>query len=61
MRAASQSLTVIRLRPPLSPRWSCGRIFPKNWSLSLISSTYLTSTPVAFSNSAIVPFLPGSM
>src|SRR5215210_2930149 len=61
MRAASQSLSVIMLRPPESPRSSCGRIFPKNWLLSLISSTYLTSTPVAFSNSATVPRLPGSM
>ena len=61
MRAASQSLTVIRLRSPVSPRSSSGRSFPKNSALSLISSTYFTSTPVAFSNSATVPRLPGSM
>jgi len=57
---ASQSLTVIIERPPDSPFASSGCIFPKNSTLSLMSSTHLTSTPVLSSNSATVPSLPGS-
>ena len=45
MRAAIQSVTTWRSRPPESPCWYCWRTFPKNWSLSLISSTYLTLVP----------------
>ena len=43
------------LRPPDSPCSSSGRILLKNSSLELMSSMYLTDTPVAFSNAGTVP------
>src|SRR5215213_7236758 len=50
IRAAIQSVTTWRSRPPELPCPYCWRTFPKNWSLSLISSTYLTLVPYSFSN-----------
>ena len=48
MRAASQSVTMMRSRPVSWPAASCGLIFPKNSTLSLMSSVYLTLMPVRF-------------
>src|SRR5437764_2569518 len=48
------------LRPPDWPLASCGLILPKNWTLSLISSTHFTETPEVRWKFATVPCLPGS-
>src|ERR671931_471159 len=45
MRSAIQSVTTWMSRPPELPWSYCWRTFPKNWSLSFISSTYLTLVP----------------
>ena len=50
MRVAIQSVTTWMSRPPDSPWSYCWRTFPKNWSLSLISSTYLIFVPYFCSN-----------
>ena len=50
MRAAIQSVTTWMSRPPESPWAYCWRTLPKNWSLSLISSTYLIFVPYFSSN-----------
>ena len=55
MRAAIQSVTTWMSRPPELPWSYCWRTFPKNWSLSLTSSTYLTLVPYFFSNDLSVP------
>ncbi|SCG08211.1 hypothetical protein GA0115255_123599, partial [Streptomyces sp. Ncost-T6T-2b] len=47
-RAAIQSLMTIRSRPVCWWFISAGLIFPKNSSLSLISSVYVTEIPVRF-------------
>ena len=50
MRWAIQSVTTWMSRPPDEPWSYCWRTLPKNWSLSLISSTYLILVPFSFSN-----------
>ena len=55
MRAAIQSVTTWMSRPPESPCAYCWRTLPKNSTLSLISSTYLTLVPYSFWNSLSVP------
>ena len=47
-REAIQSVSTTRSRPSESPAWSCWRTFPKNSSLSLISSVYFTFEPGYF-------------
>ena len=50
IRLAIQSVTTCRSRPPELPCAYCWRTLPKNSTLSLISSTYLTVVPYSFLN-----------